>query len=206
MEMNEFDVERRKGALSSAALVGLAFLAAIVLAAIVCYSWFKNTNNRMVALDEGINGSWSQIEVVLQRRFDLIPNLVNTVKGFAEQERGVLTEITRLRSQWGAAKTPEEKIQAANGIESALGRLMVIVERYPDLKSNQNFLSLQSQLEGTENRIAVERRRYNEAVQGYNTYIRQFPNSILAGMLNFEVKDSYFEANESAQDAPQVSF
>lgn len=196
----------RRGSLSTTGIVLVGFLAFVLILVIVGYSWFKGTNNRLVELDESVNGSWSQVEVVLQRRFDLIPNLVNTVKGFADQERELLTEVTRLRSQWGAAKNPSEKIQAANAFDSALGRLMVVVERYPDLKSNQNFLALQSQLEGTENRIAVERRRYNEAIQRYNTYVRQFPNSILAGMLGFQVNEDYFSASEGAQEAPEVSF
>ena len=131
--------------------------------------------NRAVTLDETVENAWANVETVLQRRYDLIPNLVNTVKGFAKQERELLTEVTRLRSQWTGAKNAGEKLAAASQLESALGRLMVVVERYPDLKSNQNFLALQDELAGTENRISVERRRYNGAVRAYNTAIRRFP-------------------------------
>ncbi|QYY37500.1 LemA family protein [Ruficoccus sp. ZRK36] len=162
--------------------------------------------NKLVTLDEQVNGSWAQVETVLQRRFDLIPNLVETVKGYAEHESDVLTEVTALRSQWAKAENVNEKAEIAGQLQSALGRLMVVVERYPDLKANQNFLALQSQLEGTENRIAVERRRYNEAVQQYNAAIRVFPNSLVAGMTGMERRDEYFEAVEDAATAPKVDF
>jgi len=162
--------------------------------------------NRIVTLNESVDASWAQVENVLQRRYDLIPNLVNTVKGYARHERELLAEVTRLRSQWGAAKSPGERIQASQGLESALGRLMVIVERYPDLKANQNFLKLQDELAGTENRIAVERMRYNETVQSYNILTRRFPSNIVAGMFGFGKKDAYFEAAEGAKEAPKVEF
>ncbi|MBT8045843.1 MAG: LemA family protein, partial [Pontiella sp.] len=152
--------------------------------------------------------AWANVETVLQRRYDLIPNLVNTVKGFAKQERKLLTEVTRLRSQWGAAKAAGntgESVKTAGMLESALGRLMVVVERYPELKSNQNFLALQEELAGTENRISVERRRYNEAVARYNQGIRQYPGVIVANMLGFERK-SPFEAAPEAAAAPVVEF
>ena len=161
--------------------------------------------NNLVALSEQTDSSWAQVETVLQRRYDLIPNLVNTVKGFATQEREVLTEVTRLRSQWGEARTPDQRAQAAGLLEGALDRLMVVVERYPDLKSNQNFLALQDELAGTENRIAVERRRYNEAVQGYNTTVRRFPTNLVASMTGFERRE-FFEATEAAAQAPVVDF
>jgi len=163
------------------------------------------TYNRLVTLDEGAENAWANVETVLQRRYDLIPNLVNTVKGFAAQEQNVLTEVTRLRSQWAGAQSSSEKAQAASQLESALGRLMVVVERYPDLKSNQNFLALQDELAGTENRIAVERRRYNEAVRAYNTAIRRFPARIFAGIFGFE-RRTPFEAAAGAEEAPTVEF
>ena len=161
--------------------------------------------NRIVTLDEGANNSWANVETVLQRRYDLIPNLVNTVKGFAKHERELIEEVTRLRSQWGAAKDVNQKAQAASMLEGALGRLMVVVERYPDLKSNQNFLALQDELAGTENRISTERRRYNDAVRAYNTAIRRFPARIVAGYFAFE-RRTPFEAVEGVQEVPKVEF
>ncbi len=163
------------------------------------------TYNRLVTLDEEVNTAWANVETVLQRRFDLIPNLVNTVKGFADQEREVFERVTELRSQWAEAKTVNQKAQAASGLERGLGRLMLVAERYPDLKSNQNFLALQDELAGTENRISVERRRYNEAVRNYNTAIRRFPARIYAGLFGFEKREP-FEADAGAQDAPTVEF
>ena len=163
-------------------------------------------HNSIVSRDEAIDASWAQVETVLQRRYDLIPNLVNTVKGFADQEKEVLTEVTALRSQWAKAGSVSEKAKAATGLEAALGRLMVISERYPDLKSNQNFLRLQDELAGTENRVSVERRRYNQAVQNYNTTIRKFPGKIIADFSGFEERDVYFQASSGATEAPVVSF
>ncbi len=169
------------------------------------YGCVKGKYNSFIEQEETVDNAWANVETVLQRRYDLIPNLVNTVKGFAKQEQDVLTEVTRLRSQWGEAKSPGQKAQAASMLEGALGRLMVVVEKYPELKSNQNFLSLQHELAGTENRISVERRRYNEAVRGYNIAIRKFPNTVLAGMFGFEKRAS-FEAAEGAETAPAVQF
>lgn len=203
--MNTIAIHSRSRA-GGTGTVLLVVLGAILLAGIIFYAWFKGIYNNIVVRDEQINSAWSQVEVVLQRRFDLIPNLVNTVKGFAQQEQEVLTEVTRLRSQWGEAQTTEEKVGAANLLQGALGRLMVVVEKYPELKSNQNFLALQNQLEGTENRIAVERRRYNEAVQSYNAYIRQFPQTFIASLAGFEVNDNYFSATQGAEEAPAVAF
>jgi LemA protein len=162
--------------------------------------------NRLVTLNEQVDSAWAQVETVLQRRYDLIPNLVNTVKGYAKQESQVLTEVTRLRSQWGEARNPAEKVQAAAGLEGALSRLMVVVERYPELKSNQNFMALQDELSGTENRIAVERRRFNDTVRTYNTAVKRFPTNLLAGLFGFERQRQYFEAAAGAREAPQVQF
>jgi LemA protein len=162
--------------------------------------------NKLVTYNEMIGERWAQVENVLQRRYDLIPNLVNTVKGYAKHERQLLEEVTRLRSQWGQAKTTNQKMSAATGLESVLGRLMVVVERYPDLKANQNFLRLQDELAGTENRIAVERKRYNEAIRDYNITLRRFPANIIGGMFGFEKSTAYFESAEEAKTAPKVQF
>jgi LemA protein len=181
-------------------------LIVVVIIAVVLVGWGISANNRFVTLNENVNGGWAQVETVLQRRYDLIPNLVNTVKGYAKHESAVLEEVTRLRSQWGAAKTSDDKVAAANQLEGALGRLMVVVEKYPDLKANQNFLALQDELAGTENRIAVERRRYNETVQAYNTAVARFPGSIIAGFRGFHRRDVYFKAANEAAQAPKVEF
>jgi LemA protein len=162
--------------------------------------------NTLVRQQEQIREAWSQVENVLQRRYDLIPNLVNTVKGYAAHEKGLLEEITRLRSQWGAAKTVEDKVQSAQQLEGALARLLVVAEQYPDLKANQSFLALQDELAGTENRIAVERRRYNEAVREYNVTVRSFPTNLVAGVTGFKLSDAYFEAAAESRQAPRVEF
>lgn len=187
-------------------LIVLAVLAAIlVIVAFSIFGWVKNTYNNLVTLDEGVKGSWAQVENVLQRRFDLIPNLVETVKGYAAHENDVLTQVTEARAKVGGASTPSARMQAEGELSGALSRLMVVVENYPDLKANQNFVMLQDQLEGTENRIAVERQRYNDMVRQYNTTIRRFPASLVAGFFKFESKD-FFEAAEGAQTAPKVKF
>src|SRR3954463_3722966 len=164
---------------------GGLLIAAIVLVVVVV-GWAMSVNNSLVALQESMKGAWAQVETVLQRRYDLIPNLVATVKGYAAHEKETLENITRLRSQWGAAQTLEQKTKAANEMEGALARLLVVAENYPELKANQNFRDLQFELAGTENRIAVERERYNESVQAYNTRVRQMPTSLVASMLGFQ--------------------
>ncbi len=184
----------------------LIFGAIAVVALLIIVGWFVSINNRLVALDEARETQWAQVETVLQRRFDLIPNLVETVKGYAEHEREILEEVTRLRSQWGAAGSVEVKAETAGQLEGALARLLLVVERYPDLKANQNFRDLQVELAGTENRISVERQRYNEAVRDYNTAVRQFPGSVIAGFRGFAPSDAYFEAAPAAQEAPRVNF
>jgi LemA protein len=158
---------------------------------------FAGQYNSLVKMDEGVKAAWAQVENQLQRRYDLIPNLVETVKGYAAHEKEVLLEVTEARAKVGQARSPEEKIEANNRLSSALGRLLVVVERYPDLKANQNFIRLQDELAGTENRIAVERRRYNEAVRAYNAKIRSFPTNLIASMFGFE---------EAAKEAPKVKF
>lgn len=185
----------------SVAQLFIIFIAVLFVTVAVIAFAVMHVYNKVQGLDERVNSSWAQVDTVLQRRFDLVPNLVETVKGYAKQEKDVLTEVTRLRSQWGEAQGQQAKAQAASLLEGALGRLMVVVEKYPELKSNENFLALQNQLEGTENRIAVERRRYNETLQEYNTYVRQIPGKFFG-----QPKDNYFKAVEEAQKAPQVKF
>jgi LemA protein len=180
-------------------------LAVLVLILLASYSFLKGTYNSFVTLDEAVKAAWAQVDNQLQRRYDLIPNLVETVKGFAAQEQKVFIEVTKARAQAGSARTVPEKIEANNELTSALSRLLVVVERYPELKSNENFLRLQDELAGTENRIAVERRRYNEAVRAYNVKIRSFPANLLAGLFGFE-KQTFFEVPEAAKAAPQVRF
>ena len=176
-----------------------------VLLAIVVGLMAMGMYNGVVDKDEACKKAWGNVESVLQRRFDLIPNLVNTVKGYAQHEKGILEEITRLRSQWGEAKSTSEKVEAASGLEGALSRLMVVVENYPDLKANTNFQQLQDELAGTENRIAVARKDYNDAVQSYNAKIKSLPTSLYAGAFGFTAKD-YFKADAAAQKVPQVKF
>jgi LemA protein len=187
------------------ALITFGGLLAIV---VIIFMMFIGVNNKIIDRDEMVIQAWANVETVLQRRFDLIPNLVNTVKGYASHEKELLEEVTRLRSQWGAAKASgdsAQSVKAAGMLDGALGRLMVVVENYPDLKANQNFLALQEELAGTENRISVERRRYNESVAAYNKYIRKYPGSILAGMKGYERKIPFESAPEAAS-APAVAF
>jgi len=162
--------------------------------------------NRLVNLREGVTASWAQVENVLQRRFDLIPNLVSTVKGYAKHEKQLLTDIVRLRSQWGNAKTQGEKVKTAGEIEGALARLLVVVEQYPNLKANEGFLRLQDELAGTENRIAVERMRYNDAVRVYSVGIKGFPGVLFAKLFGFVPSGDYFQAEKEAAKAPKVDF
>ena len=164
-----------------------------------------STYNRFTAQEEGVKTAWSEVENQLQRRSDLIPNLVETVKGFAQQERDVIDSVTKARAQMAGARTPEERIAAGNAESSALARLLVVVENYPQIKSDQNFLRLQDALEGTENRLATARRRYNEAAQPFNTALRRFPGNILARMFGFAERP-YFEAPADAKTNPKVDF
>ena len=186
----------------------------IVLIIFLIYNFFVGKYNKMVTLEEEVNTEWANVETQYQRRYDLIPNLVNTVKGFAEQEKEVLTQVTEARSRASSIQIDptnlnEQTLQnfaaAQSQLNGALSRLLVTVERYPDLKSNQNFLELQAQLEGTENRISVSRTRFNQKTKTYNTYIRKFPNTVLAGTFGFERKPLY-EATEAAEQAPSVEF
>ena len=184
----------------------LVVLAVLVLVALIVGSSFVGRRNQMAIKREAVNASWAQVDVVLQRRADLIPNLVETVKGIAVQEQIVFGDIAKARSALLGAHSPAEKIAANGQLDSALGRLLVVVENYPQLKSNENFLRLQDELAGTENRIAVERRRYNETIQDYNTYISLFPNSLVASLGGFTRNDAYFKTEEGARQAPKVNF
>src|SRR5436190_14292215 len=184
----------------------LIVLIVLVVVALMLGSSFVSRRNQMVVKREAVNAAWAQVDVVLQRRADLIPNLVETVKGFAAQEQTVLGDIAKARSALLGARTPAEKIAANGQLDSALGRLLVVVENYPQLKSNENFLRLQDELAGTENRIAVERRSYNQVVQDYNTFIATFPNSLVASMSGFTRNDAYFKTEEGARQAPKVNF
>lgn len=188
----------------------LGFFAALVVILVIAGGWFTSVNNNLVTLEEGTKEKWSQVENVYQRRADLIPNLVNTVKGYAKHEEQVLEEVTKARSQVGQVKIngPEDLPkfdQAQSQLSGALSRLLIVAEKYPDLKADKNFLELQSQLEGTENRIAVERMRFNESAKDYNTFLRKFPQSIVASMRGFKER-AYFASEAGAKTAPKVEF
>ena len=184
----------------------LIVVVVLLIVALLVGSWFVGIRNQMVTKRETVNAAWSSVDIALQRRSDLIPNLVETVKGYAAQETTIFTEIAKARSALIGARTPADKIAANGSLDSALSRLLVITENYPQLKSNENFLRLQDELAGTENRIAQERRSYNGTVQDYNTYIQLFPNSVIAGMSGFTKHDAYFKADEGARTAPKVNF
>ncbi len=184
-------------------------LAVLAVLAIFGFGWYQSGYNQMVSMNQEVKSSWAQVENQLQRRFDLIPNLVSTVKGYAAHEKDILEEVTRLRSQWGAAQTSEsvqQKVDAANALTGALSRLLMVSENYPNLKADQNFLELQSQLEGTENRIAVERMRYNDAVKRFNSYQQSLFGSFFASATHLTQPAAYFNAPAQAQEAPKVSF
>jgi LemA protein len=200
----------------------LGCLGALILVVIIAGGWFISTRNNLVQLDESVNQQWAQVESQYQRRYDLIPNLVQTVQGAANFEKSTLVEVTNARARVGQVQAPsgppggqsalpnnqaqmEQFANAQQGLSNALSRLLVVVERYPELKANQNFLELQSQLEGTENRIAVERQRYNEAAQQYNVGIRRFPASLVASMSGFHAK-AYFKGAAGSSQAPAVNF
>jgi LemA protein len=186
------------------ALLGL--VAVVVILVLIFGGMYVSTKNKIVTMDEQVKSNWAQVDVVLQRRADLIPNLVETVKGFAAHEEVVYGDIAKARSALLNAKTPSDKIAANGQLDGALGRLLAVVENYPQLKSNENFLRLQDELAGTENRIAVERKRYNDSIQAYNTFIRQFPNSLFASWAGFKENDAYFKASEGSRETPKVQF
>jgi LemA protein len=177
----------------------------LIVVVVIPLLYLKGTYNTLVTMDEGVKAAWAQVENQLQRRYDLIPNLVETVKGYAAHEKEVFIKVTEARSKVAGATSISDKISANNELSSALARLLVVVERYPDLKANTNFIRLQDELAGTENRISVERRRFNETVRVYNTKIRSFPTNIIAGMFGFE-KAAFFEVPKERQEAPKVKF
>ena len=188
-------------------LIVVVVLVVIVgLIGVACFGAYVSTKNTLVSKNEAVKSAWSQVDIVLQRRADLIPNLVETVKGYAKQEQTVFGDIAKARSALLSAGTPQQKITANGQLDGALGRLLLIVENYPQLKSNENFLRLQDELAGTENRIAVERKRYNDTLQDYNTYVQQFPNSLFAGWAGFKPNDAYFQASEGSRVVPKVNF
>ena len=180
----------------------------IVLALLVGFVFMQyvGVRNTLVTKDQAVKAAWSQVDIVLQRRADLIPNLVETVKGYAQQEQTVFGDIAKARSALLSAGTPSDKIAANQQLDGAIGRLLLIVENYPQLKSNENFLRLQDELAGTENRIAVERKRYNDSLQDYNTYLLKFSNNVFAGYAGYKENTAYFQAAEAARQAPKVDF
>jgi LemA protein len=190
----------------SKGLIALIIVVVIVLGALLFFGQYVGVRNTLVTKNESVKAAWSQVDIVLQRRADLIPNLVETVKGFAQQEQTVFGDIAKARSALLSAGTPQQKIAANGQLDNALGRLLVVVENYPQLKSNENFLRLQDELAGTENRIAVERKRYNDTLQDYNTYLQIFPHNIFAGWAGFKTNDAYFAASEGSRQVPKVNF
>ncbi len=187
-------------------LIAVIVIIVLLVCALVFFGQYVGVKNTLVAQNEAVKSAWSQVDIVLQRRADLIPNLVETVKGYAKQEQTVFGDIAKARSALLSAGSPREKIAANGQLDGAIGRLLLIVENYPQLKSNENFLRLQDELAGTENRIAVERKRYNDTLQDYNTYVQQFPNSIFAGWAGFKPNEAYFAASEAAREVPKVNF
>ena len=185
---------------------GLIAVIIVVLIALAIFGQYVGVRNTLVTKNEAVKSAWSQVDIVLQRRADLIPNLVETVKGYAKQEQTVFDDIAKARSALLGARSPSDKIAANNQLDGALGRLLVLVENYPQLKSNENFLRLQDELAGTENRIAVERKRYNDTLQDYNTYVQQFPASVFASWAGFKPNDAYFKAAEGSREVPKVNF
>ena len=186
--------------------IALAVLGVVVLLVLILGGNLMGSRNELVTEKNAVEGAWSQVDVALQRRADLIPNLVETVKGFAKQEQTVIQSVADARAALGGARTPSEKIAANGQLDTALSRLLVVVENYPNLKSNENFLRLQDELAGTENRMAVERRKYNETVQRYNTDIELFPKNIAASLFGFPRNDAYFKAETAAKEPPKVKF
>ena len=188
------------------AVVLVAILVIGGVCALILGGGYISAKNQMVTLNETIKSDWAEVDVVLQRRSDLIPNLVETVKGYAAQEQTVYDDIAKARAAMAGAHTPTDKMAANGQLDSALSRLLVVVENYPQLKSNENFLKLQDELAGTENRISVARKRYNDSLREYNTFVLQFPNSIWAGMAGYKVNNAFFEASEAAKAVPSVKF
>jgi LemA protein len=192
--------------MGKALIVVVVIVAILLLGVLFVFGQYVSVKNTLVSKNEGVKAAWSQVDIVLQRRADLIPNLVETVKGYAQQEVTVFGDIAKARSALLSAGTPQEKIAANGQLDGAIGRLLLVVENYPQLKSNENFLRLQDELAGTENRIAVERKRYNDTLRDYNTYVQQFPNSFFAGIAGFKPNEAYFEASPGSREVPKVNF
>jgi LemA protein len=192
--------------MSKGMLVVLGVVGVIIVALLLVGGSYVSAKNQMVAKDQAVKQSWSEVDVQLERRADLIPNLVETVKGFTKEENSVFAEIANARAGMLNAQTPQSKIAANGQLDGALGRLLLLTENYPQLRSSEQFMRLQDELAGTENRIGVARRSYNQAIQDYNTFIGQFPNSIWAGMAGFHTNDAYFKASEAARTVPNVKF
>lgn len=182
------------------------FLGLLVLGVLMAGCSYVSAKNQMVAKDQTVKAQWSEVDVQLERRADLIPNLVETVKGFTKEENSVYAEIANARTGLMNAQTPQDKIAANGQLDAALAKVLVLTENYPQLRSSDQFMRLQDELSGTENRIGVARKRYNDAIQDYNTFILQFPNSIWAGIAGFHQNDAYFKASESARQVPNVKF
>src|SRR5947208_3973798 len=185
---------------------GLIVIIVLILIALAIFGQYVSVRNTLVTKNEAVKAAWSQVDIVLQRRADLIPNLVETVKGIAKQEQTVFGDIAKARSQLLSAGTPSEKIAANQQLDGALGRLLAIAENYPQLKSNENFLRLQDEIAVRENGIAVERKRYNDTLQDYNTYIQQFPDNIFAQWAGFKPNNAYYAATEGSREVPKVNF
>jgi len=192
--------------MSKGLLVGLGVIGVIVLALLMVGGSYVSAKNQMVAKDQAVKSAWSEVDVQMERRADLIPNLVETVKGFTKEENSVYAEIANARAGMLNAQTPQAKIAANGQLDGALGRLLLLTENYPTLRSSDQFMRLQDELAGTENRISVARRHYNQAIQDYDTFIGQFPNSIWAGMAGFHNNDAYFKASPAAEQVPSVKF
>jgi len=192
--------------MSRGLMITLAVVAVLVLVVLMVFGSFVSARNQMVAKDQDVKAAWSEVDVQMQRRGDLIPNLVETVKGFTKEESTVFGDIANARAGMLNAQGPAAKIAANNQLEGAIGRLLLLTENYPQLRSSDQFMRLQDELAGTENRIGVARKRYNDSLKDYNTFVRQFPNNIWAGISGFQVNNAYFEATEAAKQVPNVKF
>jgi LemA protein len=186
--------------------ITLVVIGVLLLVVFLVFGSYVSAKNQMVAKDQIVKTSWSEVDVQLERRADLIPNLVETVKGFTKEESSVFTEVAQARDGLMNAQTPQDKIAANGQLDNALAKVLVLTENYPQLRSSDQFMRLQDELAGTENRIAVARKRYNDALLDYNTFVLQFPNSIWAGIAGFHVNNARFEASPAAQQVPQVKF
>ena len=192
--------------MSRGLVITLAVVAVLVMAVLLVFGSYVSARNQMVAKDQDVKAAWSEVDVQMQRRGDLIPNLVETVKGFTKEESTVFGDIANARAGMLNAQGPAAKIAANNQLDGAIGRLLLLTENYPQLRSSDQFMRLQDELAGTENRIGVARKRYNDSLKDYNTFVRQFPNNIWAGMAGFQPNNAYFEASEAAKQVPNVKF